>query len=186
MPKCKHCKAPYERTQPMQVTCYTVECALGWAKSKREKSYKAETRVMRKALLDTDRAHHIKKAQTAFNAYIRARDDGLPCISCGILNPVFTVGGMWDAGHWKSRGAYPELRFHEDNCHRQCKKCNGGSNNHSSKAKTVAEYFEDELIKRIGVERVEALKAPYPPAKWTIPELKAIEAEYKAKLKALR
>lgn len=186
MPKCAHCKQPYTRTHNGIETWCSVDCGYALARAKQAKTFKAETKVMKKAIADTDRSLWIKKAQTAFNAYIRARDAGLPCISCGVINPAFTVGGMWDAGHFKSRGAYPELRFTEDNCHRQCKKCNGGSGNFSSKAKTVGEQYEIELVKRIGIERVEALKAPHPPAKWTIPELKEIEATYKAKLKALR
>ena len=175
MPKCKHCKAPYERTQPMQVTCYTVECALGWAKSKREKSYKAETRVMRKALLDTDRAHHIKKAQTAFNAYIRARDAGLPCISCGCPDGK----GKRNACHYRPAGVNTALRFDPLNVHGGCERCN------TYQSGNLVGYRAG-LIARIGIDAVELLDANHDIKKWTIPELKAIEAEYKAKLKALR
>jgi len=186
MPKCAHCKQPYTRTHNGIETWCSVDCGYKLARAKQAKAYKAETRAMKKALTDTDRAHWIKKAQAAFNPFIRERDRDKPCVSCGVVNPPITTGGQWDAGHFKTRGAYPELRFNEDNCHKQCKKCNGGSNNHSSKAKTVSEYFEDELIKRIGIERVEALKAPHPPAKWTIEQLKEIEADYKQKLRQLR
>ena len=186
MPKCAHCKQPYTRTHNGIETWCSVDCGYKLARVKQAKAFKAETAVMKKAIKDKDRAYWIKKSQIAFNAYIRARDEKLPCISCGILNPAFTVGGMWDAGHFKSRGAYPELRFTEDNCAKQCKRCNGGSGNFSSKAKTVGEQYEIELIKRIGIERVEALKAPHPPAKWTIEQLKEIEADYKQKLRQLR
>lgn len=37
---------------------------------------------MRKKALLT-RGDYIKKAQTAFNAFIRERDEGKPCPSCG-------------------------------------------------------------------------------------------------------
>ena len=188
-PICKWCLHPFARSNSLQKVC-TWTCGLKLAESERvkkeQKAFKAETAVMKKAIKDKDRAYWIKKAQAAFNPFIRERDRDKPCVSCGVINPPITTGGQWDAGHFKTRGAYPELRFNEDNCHKQCKKCNGGSNNHSSKAKTVSEYFEDELIKRIGIERVEALKAPHPPAKWSIDELKEIEAHYKAKLKELR
>ena len=36
------------------------------------------------------------QAQQAFNAYIRARDADLPCISCGETNPPDLHGGQWD------------------------------------------------------------------------------------------
>jgi hypothetical protein len=57
--------------------------------------------------------------QQAFNGFIRERDRDKPCISCGT-----TLKGKYDAGHFYSVGSYPNLRFHEDNCHGQCVQCN--------------------------------------------------------------
>jgi hypothetical protein len=182
--KCRWCKELFIPAQSMQVVC-TPRCALAYSLKKKAKAFKADTAVMKKAIKDKDRAYWQKRAQTVFNAWIRQRDTGLPCISCGAVNPPSVTGGQWDAGHFKTRGAYPELRFTEDNCHKQCKKCNGGGGNWSSKARTVDEMYEIELIKRIGIERVEVLKAPHPPAKWSIAELKEIEREYKAKLRTI-
>jgi len=44
------------------------------------------------------------KAQAAFNAWIRKRDDGQPCISCGTGSPN-------QAGHFYSAGHYSSLRY---------------------------------------------------------------------------
>lgn len=58
-----------------------------------------------------------KMAQKYFNSFIRQRDTGLPCISCG-------SGKADQAGHFYSAGHYPGLALNEDNCHRQCVRCN--------------------------------------------------------------
>jgi hypothetical protein len=58
----------------------------------------------------------IKKTQTIVNAYVRKRDEGKPCISCG------QPGNQ--AGHYFSAGQYSALRFDPDNIHLQCTRCN--------------------------------------------------------------
>ncbi len=58
-----------------------------------------------------------KSAQSAFNAWIRKRDEGKGCISCGSQNDI-------QGGHFYSAGHYSNLRFHEDNVHSQCMRCN--------------------------------------------------------------
>ena len=58
----------------------------------------------------------LKKAQTVVNAYVRNRDDGKPCISCG------KPGNQ--AGHYFSVGQYSALRFDPQNIHLQCTRCN--------------------------------------------------------------
>ena len=57
------------------------------------------------------------KAQTVFNAWIRKRDENLPCISCS--KPTFD-----HAGHYYSGGHYSGLRFNEFNVNGQCIRCN--------------------------------------------------------------
>jgi len=46
--------------------------------------------------------------------------------------------------------------------------------------------YRINLIKKIGIERVEWLEGPHPPAKWTIEELQGIISTYKQKLKLLK
>jgi hypothetical protein len=119
------------------------------------------------------RGQWLKEAQAAFNAFIRNRDAGLPCISCGS-----TDRRSWDAGHYRTTAAAPELRFNEDCVHKQCVQCN--QHKHGNQLE-----FRLGLIKRIGMDKVEWLEGPHEPKKYTIPELMAIKAEYKLKLKGL-
>lgn len=85
-----------------------------------------------------------KKAQDSFNAWIRKRDAGKQCISC----PSYKID---HASHYFSAGNYNFLRFHEDNVHGSCVKCNTFLHGN------LIEYRKG-LIKRIGIERVENLE----------------------------
>ena len=75
------------------------------------------------------------------HAYIRERDKYKPCISCGTeWNNDFQCGH-----HYKSE-TFETLKFHLDNLHGQCKKCNlfldGNFDNYAL-----------NLPKRIGIEK---------------------------------
>lgn len=134
------------------------------------------------------KAEWMREAQIEFNAFIRLRDKDLPCICCGSYGPDddWLTGGKWDAGHFLGRGAYPELRFIEDNVHKQLKTCNGGSGKFASKARTVAQGYRERLILKIGLERVEFLEGPHEPKRYTIEDLKAIKSHYRAKVREMK
>ena len=135
---------------------------------------------LKKKVKSEDRGACVKAAQSVFNAYIRARDKGSACISCGRM-PNFSahVGGSGiQAGHYRSVGACPELRFEELNVHIQCVHCN------IHKSGNAIDY-RIGLIKKIGVEKVEWVEGPHSPKKYSIDELKAIEKTYKAKIKEI-
>jgi hypothetical protein len=119
------------------------------------------------------RSQWLKEAQEAFNAYIRARDYGKPCISC-----KKNTGAKMNAGHYRSVGAAPELRFNELNVHLQCEHCN------SFLSGNIIEY-RINLAKQIGIDNLEWLEGPHEPAKYTIEDAKRIKAEYKRKLKEI-
>ena len=120
------------------------------------------------------RADHLKDTQIAFNAWVRARDAELPCISCGRHHQ-----GKYDAGHYRTVGSNPALRFEPLNCHRQCSPCN------TQLSGNIVNY-RIELVKRIGAEAVEWLEGPHEPKKYTVEELKAMTAEYRAKTRELK
>jgi hypothetical protein len=138
---------------------------------KGRKIQKAELRKRKEAL--RPRSWYLKEAQAWFNKFIRLRDAGDACISCGRNS-----GAKMNAGHYKSVGSTPELRYEEDNCHLQCEHCN------SYKSGNI-EHYRPNLILKIGLDRVEWLEGPHEAKKYTIDDLKEIIAKYKAKCKEL-
>lgn len=132
---------------------------------------KKEQAHRKKKLRDTDRSWHLKEAQKWFNKFIRLRDAGNPCISC-----QRNTGAKMNAGHFRSVGACPELRFNEFNVHIQCEHCN------SFKSGNIGEY-RPNLINKIGVEMVMWIEGPHPANKYTIDDLKEIISIYKTKCK---
>lgn len=120
------------------------------------------------------RSYFIKQAQQAVNAYIRERDKHLPCVSCGTLSAA-----QWDAGHYRTTAAAPQLRFDPRQIWKQCSVCN------QHKSGNLVPY-RAELIRRIGLAEVESIEGNHDRHRWTIEECKAIKAEYQQKLKDLR
>lgn len=192
MRKCKECGTKYEPTQSFQSWC-SPECGVKIARKRQEKAAEAkrkafnrETRKRKEA--NKSRSEWISETQTVFNRFIRIRDKDEPCISCGKYDWEIEdkfVGGKWDCGHFLSRGAYPELRFEELNANKQCKSCNAGSGKFSHKGRTVSQEYEERLIKKIGQDKVDWLKGPHKPKRYTIDELKELKAYYRKKCKEM-
>lgn len=72
---------------------------------------------------DKDNRTELKRAldltKKVVHEYVRLRDKGRPCISCGEeWNPDF------QAGHYHKSELYTSLKFHLDNIHGQCVGCN--------------------------------------------------------------
>ena len=191
-PKSKRCRAPGcgQRFKPIMSTqkVCSVACAIAISKdSKLQKiAAKAITKQARQDLqgrrerLKT-RREHMAEAQAVFNVYIRERDAGLPCISCDSQpndNDLIT-GSRWDAGHYRSIGACPELRFEPLNVHRQCVKCNRNLSGN-------AVEYRIRLVRRIGADQVEWLEGHHQPQRLTIENLQAIKTLYRQKLNDLR
>lgn len=172
------CGAQFVPQRLGQKVCGPV-CALVMAPANQERARKAldqrerrEIRVQKEKL--KPRAAFMREAQTAFNAWIRERDIGLPCVSCGRHH-----NGQWHAGHYRTVGGNPELRFEPLNVWRQCAPCN----NH--KSGDIVNY-RIELVKRIGAQNVEWLEGPHEPKKYTIDELKALTAHYRELTRELK
>ncbi len=121
----------------------------------------------------------IAETQREFNKMIRLRDQlaGWPCISSG--RPLDWTGNAVDAGHYRSRGSAPHLKFNEDNCHAQSKQ-----DNRYGSGEAVA--YRLGLIARIGLARVEALEADNTARKWTHYELRAMKAEYQRRVREMK
>lgn len=173
--KCKVCQCAYTKSRPMQTVC-SPPCALVLARKATDKAQAKEQAKDRKETrqkLDAmqTKPQLTKKAQTAFNAFIRARDAGKPCICCG--KPLGSEANTFDAGHYRSVGSAPHMRFVEDNVHGQTKYCNnhlGG--NHVA--------YRQGLIERIGLARVEQIEADNTVRKYTKEALIELARYYRA------
>lgn len=181
----KSCRAEFVRPQPFVTWC-SPECgtvvALAKLDKQRQATAKAERKDRQEKLAKFKRkADHVADCQKAFNAWVRFRDRLLPCICCGrALTGVDGLGAHgWDAGHYRSVGSAPHLRFHPDNVHRQLVHCNRYG------AGRAVDY-RIGLIKRIGQAAVEALEADNEPRHYTADQLIAMTAHYRKLLKELK
>lgn len=176
--KCVHCRQPFEPTyNTLKVTC-SPECSLAWIRAKPDRAAAHRARAERKALAEHRKANKTSgkaaaEAQTAFNAWIRARDKGWPCISCG--HPDDGTRKR-NAGHYIPVGRSPALRFDENNCHGQCEPCN------SFKSGNLVEYRAG-LIRRVGLAEVERLEAPHELPRRTREDFEEIAREYRQRLR---
>jgi len=164
--KCVVCKEAYQPFQTLQKVC-GVKCAAELAKGKRENKERAITKEKKRLLKEMDRSHWLKKAQIVFNAWIRERDKGLPCISCGKHH-----SGQYHAGHYRTVASCSALRFCEMQVWKQCAPCN------LYKSGDIINY-RNNLIKKIGIENVEKIENYNESKRWTIEELKEICQKYR-------
>jgi len=121
----------------------------------------------------------ILSTKTIVHKYIRNRDKGKPCISCGD-----NWKDSFQAGHFYASGSFETLKFNFDNINGQCEKCNLYLNGNF-------ENYSLNLPKRIGEERYNALVKLAEIDKqfvkvWTIDKLKEIQKEVKILNKSLQ
>jgi hypothetical protein len=176
--KCRHCKSVFMPTRPMQVVCGGM-CGLERARIKREaeakKAKAAEAKKDRAAAEEAKTVTDLKaEAQKEVNSFVRARDHGLPCISCGkAWQPDF------QAGHYRSRGAAGHLALDPRNIHGQCVQCN--LHKHSN-----AVEYRIRLVERCGVALVEALECDNETVKLDRDTLRQLKTIYRAKARDLK
>lgn len=180
MRKCKACSEAFSPVRSLQVVCSPL-CAIKFAKKAKARKEAVACREERKANREArervkTRGDHLRELQASFNAWIRLRDLHQPCISCGRL-PSWQ--GQWDAGHYRSRGSEPALRFEPDNVHKQCLPCN----RHLS-GNLIA--YRVNLIEKIGLERVEWLEGHHEAKKLTVPELQEMKAKFRAQFREMK
>ncbi|WKW34380.1 recombination protein NinG [Pseudomonas viridiflava] len=183
-PRAKKCRVPecgasFVPQKLGQAVC-SPACAIIDAPRNQAKARKALAQVeryeikVRKEKLKS-RADHLKDTQHAFNAWIRERDAGQPCISCGTTADV-----QYCAGHYRTTAACPELRFEPLNVHLQCNRnCNMGQSGNLL-------GYRPRLLEKIGAEKLAWLEGPHEPQKYTIEELKALTAKYRALTRELK
>ena len=172
--KCKECRAEFTPYSSLITWCspncgYMVsQKALKRTEAKKEKKERALHREKKKAV--KRRSEWLADLQIEVNKYIRLRDKDEPCCTCGKTDE----GVQYHAGHYLSRGAFPDLRFELTNNHKQCATCNtykGGER----------DIYQQFIIEKYGKEHDEWLrcKENHPMLKDTLPHWQDIEAEIK-------
>lgn len=185
-PKPKKCKNPdcgkmfTPRPGSFGQKVCDYKCGLAIKDENQERAKKALKAVERKKHLEAKekvktKADHAKAAQVAFNTWVRLRDHGLPCISCGTTADV-----QYAAGHYKPAGSNPELRFEPLNVHRQC-----NANCNMARSGNLTPY-RIELVKRIGQDKVDWLEGPHELKRYTEDDLKEIARKYRALARELK
>lgn len=180
---CKWCKQKFEPSRPTKICC-SPDCEYDYglkhaARAEHIRGLEDRKTVKLKLAAIKTRAQWLKEAQTAFNKFIRARDQiaGHTCISSGRI--LDWSGNQVDAGHYRSTGSAPHLRFDERNCHAQSKQDNRFLSGN-------AVDYRIGLIARIGLQEVESLEADQEPRRYSIDELRLIKAKYAAMTKELK
>lgn len=138
-------------------------------KAREKKEAKKEKRVK---LIELPKL--VKQTQEVFNRYIRLRDAGKPCISCGGYHTL-------QAGHYIAVGQSSYLRFNENNAAGQCGGCNGPKYGNPIP-------YRIELRKRIGDLALEQLERDFlenKRHKWTRADLEGIKEKYLQKIQEL-
>lgn len=201
--RCKYskCRQPFTpRFRTTEATCSDEHAAL-YAREAPQKRREREAVLLanaekraRRAALKT-RKDWLREAQAVFNAMIRERDYFRPCISCGARIMTVENGGVWDAGHYRSVGAAPELRFEELNVHKQCKACNSGVIRRNGRVlvahdaeryATIHSQYRVNLVDRIGLQQVEWLEGHHEPLKPSSEWLQTKIREWRAETRRMR
>lgn len=180
MAKCKHCKKPATQRFGLNYFCDT-ECAYSHARAIQAKKASKDASDTRKAdrvrlAALKSRSEWLKELQVVFNRFIRLRDAGIPCISCGHPNDG---SRQFHASHYKSVGGNPALRFDPNNCHSACVICNNYLSGNLVPYRVA-------LIKKIGQAEVDRLEGLQEPLKLTVEEIKELIKQYKEKCKELK
>jgi hypothetical protein len=178
MAKCRYHKTKFKPKYPFQKYCLEdAECIAShveYAKEQQRKSWRKEKKKLKDGL--KTRSDYLSELQVIFNTYIRLRDKDESCISCSTQKDV-----KYDAGHFYSVGAYPNIRFNEDNCHKQC------SNNCNVHLSGNVHEYRPRLIEKIGIARFNHLnKVKNEPLRITIEKIQEKKTYYRKLIKELK
>ena len=148
MAVCGVCLKDYIKQRTQQTVC-SIPCSMI---ASRARALAKKKKQLRKD--DSERLEAIAtitelsaKAQTAFNIYIRLRDEHKLCVSCG-QSPYH---GQRHASHFRPRSTASQLKFNCFNTNASCAQCN------KYKSGNLIPY-RIELLNRIGEEHVQALE----------------------------
>lgn len=179
-PKCIICKKPFKKVYSTTQNVCSTKCAIEHGKTKVKKVKTGNKEELEKIRKDSN---EIKKLSTLIKSvinvchkYIRLRDEGKPCISCG-----FPYKTNFQAGHFYKAELFSTIKFNEYNINGQCIGCNIRKDGNESE-------YRIHLPDRIGKENFKELdrlaKLDHSiDFKWDRDELIKIRKYYNNKLK---
>jgi len=174
---CKICKVKFEPKKFAQNVC-DYKCAITHAKNLKDKKDADNWKTQKAVLKDNLKTlgQYEAEAKTSFQKWVRLRDKGKPCISCG------KVTDEVDGGHFKKAEIYSGVIFNENNCHSQCRKCNRFQNGNELN-------YRLGLIERYGLDfanNIETLANETRVYKYTKAELIAKKIKYDILIKEFK
>lgn len=176
--KCSHCRSRFRRelgiVQGVLAWCsedHRIEWAIEAGRKLRQVTTDDRIKRMKRDFYESDIRTRKAAAIREFNAYIRARDAGLPCISCG--RPI--SADDYCAGHYIPAGNNSLLRFDEYNV-------NGQHNTDCNKHRSGDQVrYRKGLLAKYGAAVVDRLESTTGTIKRTAQDYKAIELQYRDK-----
>ena len=178
MPRCKNCNTKFEQYQFLNKFCKDIDCQVQKSlylvdkmQKQKIKQVNKEVKILKEKIKTT--SDYLTEVQKVFNQWIRLRDKGLNCISCN------KPPKKENAGHYRSVGSSPNLRFEPLNVHLQCEYCN--TYQHGNLIP-----YRQNLIKKIGIESVEWLESNHEPKHYSKPDLIIMKENYKEKIRKLK
>jgi len=172
--KCKHCGNPFIPLYNTTQQACSIPCAQAIGRKNGTKRRVAQYRIDKEKL--KSRSDWLKECQVLYNRLIRLMDaeryEKYGCISCG------SKTGKLNAGHYRSVGSAPELRFSLDplNCWIQCEHCN----THLS-ANLI--LYRKNLVS-MGID-IDYLESKHEAKHYSIPDIKELIAQFKLKIQEL-
>jgi len=169
--RCKECSELFIPYNSLQKVC-GVDCAIKYNKKKAKADKEKIDRLHQEKKERLSLATVLGYTKTRVHQYIRKRDEGKPCISCGT-----PYKEDFHAGHFYPAGKFTALKFDLNNIHGQCIQCNRFNEGNF-------EMYSLNLPNRIGIEEYQKLvkraeTSIKVPKKWTRTELKQIQKHIK-------
>jgi hypothetical protein len=176
--RCRFCKeySPAEEGVIIKGGFYCdMEHAIAYANGNLQAAGKKNNAFKKQEFRNNDKATRRNAAVKACHAYIKRRDKGKPCISCG-----HSFGDIkFSAGHFITAGSNLSLRFDERNIFGQCWwNCN------KNRSGNITE-FRKGLVERHGQELLGFLEGEHDLIKDSIEFFRKVEQHYKDKDKML-
>jgi len=155
--KCTGCKDRFPRDDMISTRAgnfHSSECILEY--SRKPAAVKKVAKVKHQERKENHLPWALERTKRDFNRFIVLLDEDWPCISCGKHKEIY------HAGHFKSVGAMPQLRFHPVNVHKQCAGCNLKVKHSKYAENRMEEEYAEGIVTRYGQEMLDWLNGPHP------------------------